>query len=128
MSIIRLICPEDCGNAPRKVMLRDFTLAAVRGDTAYMLKHVADSIVWEIAGNRKVVGQASFADAMRELHARPADLLEIRHIITHGRTAAVSGVVKYGSGSRAFCDVYEFAGSAKTAGIKSITSYIIELS
>lgn len=124
---IRVICREDCGNAPRKTLLRDFTLAAVSGDIAYLMKHLADSIVWEIAGKRKIVGQASFADAVRELHAKPPVELEIRHIITHGRTGAVSGVAKYADGSRSFCDVYAFAGAGKNAGIKEITSYIIEL-
>lgn len=125
---IRFNCPEDCGNAPRKTMLRDFTLAAVSGNIDFITKHAAESIVWKIAGSAKFVGLAPFADAMRELHGRQAIELEIHHIITHGRTGAVSGTVTYADGGRAFCDVYEFAGASKTAKIREITSYIIELS
>jgi hypothetical protein len=127
MEDIRLICPEDCGNAPRKALLRDFTFAAVRQDLDFIMKHLADSVVWEIAGKQQTVGQASFADAIRQWHAKPAVLLEIRHIITHGRTGAVSGVVTYDGSSRSFCDVYEFAGASRTAKLKKMTSYIIDL-
>jgi len=124
---IRVICPDDCGNAPKKAQLRDFTMAAVQGDIAYVMGCVSDNVEWEVAGGRKTVGKTGFAETVRQLHDRPAVELEIRHILTHGKTGAVSGVVKYADGGhRSFCDVYVFAGSAKDAKIRGITSYVID--
>jgi len=123
----RIVCPEDCGNAPKKKQLRDFTAAAVQGDAAFVTACVSDHVEWEVAGARKITGKARFAEALREMHDRPVSELEIRHILTHGKTGAVSGIVKYADGGqRSFCDVYVFAGSAKDAKIREIVSYVID--
>lgn len=123
----RFICPDDCGNAPKKTLLRDITRAAVQADFDFVKEHIADSVVWDIIGDQKIEGLQSFMDTLRQMHAKPALELEIRHLITHGKTGAVSGTVKYEEGSRSFCDVYVFNNSSKTAKIKEVTSYMIEL-
>ena len=123
----RVICPEDCGNAPKKAQLRDFTAAAVQGDLHRVLAHISDRIEWEITGSGKFAGKEQFAEAQRQMHGKPAAELEIRHILTHGKTGVVNGAVKYADGKkRSFCDVYVFTGSAKDAKIREIVSYVID--
>ena len=128
MSDLRIICGEDCGNAPRKELLKAFNIAFARGDAGFILEHVAPDIVWHMVGDRTVRGMEQFAEALDEMKGSKATELHIHNIITHGNTAAADGILKFGQKSYAFCDVYKFSGAAKTAKIKEITSYVIGIS
>lgn len=55
---------------------------------------------------------------------------KIHHTITHGKTAAVDGIMKVTDPSGnvkiyAFCDIYLMSGF-KNAKIKEMTSYVLE--
>jgi len=54
--------------------------------------------------------------------------LTIDNVITYGDTGCVNGIIEFGRGKQLrFCDVHEFTGHGKTAKIRRVTSYWIEV-
>ena len=123
---VNVICTEDCGNAPKKLVLRDLNIAFARNDKAYILEQISDDVVWYIVGSKKVIGKDQFSKELSQMKLKKAIEIEINHIITHGNAAAANGVIRYIKGNYSFCDVYLFNSFRKNAKIKEITSYIIE--
>ncbi|MDA2810533.1 nuclear transport factor 2 family protein [Nocardiopsis sp. RSe5-2] len=125
--MVQVTAAPDCGNAPRKQVLRDFAVAMAEHDTDSLLSAVADDVEWEIVGRRTVRGKADFAAAVAAGVDRRAETLRMDSILTHGREGAVSSRLGLpGGGGLRCCDVYTFSGHGKTATIKRITSYWIE--
>lgn len=126
---MKVICKEDCGNAPRKLVLRDLQTAWARGEVDAVLEHVRDDIVFDVVGRERIVGKDAFrAELERRAGAGSVSELHIHNIITHGWTAALNATITLADGRRyAYCDVYIFAGAARTAPIKEITSYVLPL-
>ncbi|WP_017623459.1 nuclear transport factor 2 family protein [Nocardiopsis chromatogenes] len=124
--MVQVTAAPDCGNAPRKQLLRDFAVALADRDTVALLSAVADDIEWDIVGRRTVRGKADFAAAVMAVVDRPAETLRMDSILTHGSEGAVSSRMGFpGGGESRRCDVYTFTGHSKTAKIKRITSYWI---
>lgn len=118
----------DCGNAPRKQVLRDYSVALVRRDVEALLALVADDVEWDIVGRRSVEGRDGLVSALDEVLAGEAEVLRLDAVLTHGKEGAVSGRVDFRGGGRLrFCDVHEFGGHGRSAKIKRITSYWIEV-
>lgn len=125
---LKIICSEDCGNAPKKEIIRDFTIAVARNNVELILDNVTENITWHIVGNKRYQGKDSYIEALGKLDNDKVTELRIDHILTHGKDGSSNGVVTYSNDKKhAFCNVYAFSSSAKHARIKEITSYIIEL-
>lgn len=124
-SKIKVTSPEDCGNAPKKLILRDFNIAFYEGNIDFILDNISDSITWNIIGNSVIEGKEGFIDKMNKVNEDKARELELYNLITHGYIASANGVVITDNGAYDFCHVYRFTGASKTAKIKEITSYII---
>jgi hypothetical protein len=123
----RIIVEEDCGNAPKRVLLRDFNIAFAERDADSFLRHLTDTIRWTTMGEQVIEGREQVARALEQMKQRATVELVIDTIITHGPTGAVNGTVTLEDGSRyAFCDVYRFS-SGKETKIKEITSYVIKI-
>jgi hypothetical protein len=60
------------------------------------------------------------------LRSGKATALTIAHVMSHGRSGAVDGVVVFGDKERAFCHVFEF-GSAKGDDVSGITTYSVAI-
>lgn len=125
---LKIVCAEDCGNAPKKTLLRDFNIAFARCDIDFILEHTTPDIIWQIVGDRIIRGQAQFADVLRQLQNNKATEIRLHNIITHGTTASANGILIFGEKRCAFCDVYRFNSAAKSGKIKTITSYAIDVS
>ena len=124
----KVIIDKDCGNSPKNLFLQKLTVAFAKGDAKFILKSVADDISWNIVGSQSVQGEQDFAEAIADVKNEKVKQLNINHAATHGKAGAVDGVKKLNNGKvLAFCDVYEFSGSTGTR-VKSITSYVIEIS
>lgn len=122
---IKITAPADCGNAPKKKVLKDFHVAIVTMDRTFLLENVAENITWNIIGDKIVEGKENFLNKLEKLHTDQVIELSIRDIITHGWIAAVHGKVIGTKRSYDFCHVYKFTSASKTAKIKEITSYLI---
>lgn len=123
---IKVICAEDCGNAPRKVLLKELYMSFSRNEIGFIEDHLTEDAIWNIIGDRWTQGKDLFLESLKKLRSLRVTEIQICNIITHGKTAAVNGSVHLeDNSSRAFCDVYLFNNSAKSGKIKEITSYII---
>ncbi|MEV6719461.1 nuclear transport factor 2 family protein [Streptomyces xanthochromogenes] len=114
----------DCGNAPRKEVLRDFVIAMAEADGETLAGMVGEGVEWHLVGEAVLRGRA----AVRAWAAGLPVAREITFgaVITHGREAGVDGTTEAADGRRyAFCHVLRFAGAARTAKIAEIRSYVL---
>jgi len=44
--------PSDCGNAPRKLFLRDLNIAFAKGDSGFVTANIHTRIAWNIVGQK----------------------------------------------------------------------------
>lgn len=120
-------CAEDCGNAPKKELLRDLTIAFAKNDTEFCINCMRDDIVWEMIGQNRFEGIGEYKEALNNWKKHQVKHLIIHNIITHGNTASLNGTMLLEDETKIdFCDVYNFAGFGKKAKIKKITSYVIK--
>ncbi len=122
--------PEDCGNSPRNLLLRDFNIAAAKGDLSFVERHLAEDVTWclfEPAGQKTIHGREKVLDELKNnLVIEPVEFA-IETVITHGKHGAVNGTIKATDGKTyVFCDVYTLSGHGKSDAITKMTSYIIE--
>ena len=116
--------PADCGNAPRKMVIRDFLIAVYQRDVDAVLAALHDNIQWEIVETTRLEGH----DAVRAWFAEqpPATELHVAMVITHGTDCGADGTVIHADGSQSrFNHILVFAGHSKTAKIKQLRSYVI---
>ncbi|MYA78628.1 MAG: nuclear transport factor 2 family protein [Gemmatimonadetes bacterium] len=115
----------DCKNAPKKALLRDFISAFAHADIEGVLSPMSDDIVWNLVGDSVIEGKENVRALLEAMQGVGTSDLVIESIITHGREAAVNGVIRSNSGqAHAFCDVVQFT-SASSMKIKTMTSYSI---
>ena len=125
----RIICNEDCQNAPRKQQLKDLQIAFARCDTKAILEMLSEDINWNILGHKKLSGLQAVSRHLETLKDSPTSTLTIDQIITHGKSASLNGTTKLKDGAEyGFCDVYEFSGAGKNSVIKNITTYCLRIS
>ncbi|PAV30961.1 hypothetical protein CIL05_04400 [Virgibacillus profundi] len=125
---LKVICTEDCGNAPKKQQLKDFNIAFAKNDLEFLMEYVTDDIIWNIVGEKQIKGKENFEEELRKMNTDIAEELQMTNIITHGKTGAVNGVLRFDKKKNySFCDVYTFSSAGKKAKIKEITSYVIEV-
>jgi limonene-1,2-epoxide hydrolase len=121
----KIICAADCGNSPKKLLLKDFSSALGRGTDAFVLKHLSDDVVWEWVGASPLRGKAAVATMLKRTNHEARQEMVIENILTHGSAGAANGTMRLTNGrSYGFCHVFEFSG-AKGETIKRITSYEI---
>ena len=117
----------DCGNSSEKALMRDLIIAFAKADVDGILAPMSDDIVWHLVGETVIEGKESVREMMEGMQNVGTSDLVIESIITHGREAAVNGVIRSNTGqSHAFCDVVQFTSVADLK-IKTMTSYSIEL-
>ena len=121
-----IVVNEDCGNSPRKAVLRDFNLAFINGEVDATLEFGSDDVTWNLVGEATIEGSAGMRAWLESMAGKKARRVVLENIITDGRTAAINGTYEMESGSRfAFCDVYEFEGAASDSPISNYSSYVI---
>jgi hypothetical protein len=126
---LKIICAEDCGNAPKKELLKEFNIAFAKNDISFIIENITDHVSWNIAGEPLIQGKDNFAETLKQMKKSKAIELHISNIITHGTTGAANGILIYENKKNyAFCHVYIFSSAAKNAKLKEITSYVIEVS
>lgn len=116
--------PENCGNAPRKMVIRDFLIALYQRDIPQLREALKDDVDWDVIGSTQLQG---VDEAISWVETQPdATALHLHTVITHGTDCAADGRVTYTDGTEvAFNYVFIFAGHAKTAKIKAIRSYLV---
>jgi hypothetical protein len=129
--MVKIICKEDCGNAPKKLLLKELTCAFAKGTAQrVLLPRLADDVTWEIVGAEPVKGKDAIARMLAEAakSGYKATQLEIENIITHGNAGSVNGYITMPDGRRyAFCDIYVWGSASAQSAIRKITSFSAEV-
>src|SRR5687768_7001105 len=121
--MMRLIADVDCGNAPKKQILLDRTVAMAKDDEDGAFDPLADDVEWELVGRRTIRGRSEAAKVAQEILGEPAKTLRVFEVLSHGKLSSINGRIEFASGRAIdFCDVHEFTSNAKTAKIARITS------
>ncbi|SDN09677.1 nuclear transport factor 2 family protein [Kriegella aquimaris] len=119
-------CPN-CGNSPKMEFLKQFNIAFAEGNVTFLMENVTDDIVWNIIGERKIVGIEAFTEELEKMQSVKVSELKLDQILSHGKEGAANGVMTMENGKHyAFSDFYVFQ-SAKGEKVKAITSYCIEV-
>ncbi|MBO6621705.1 MAG: nuclear transport factor 2 family protein [Balneola sp.] len=123
----KIIVKPDCGNAPKKELLKQLNIAFAKGNSDFLSEIVSDDIQWDIMGDQKISGKEQFIRKLDTLKSEKVSELILERILTHGKEGAANGIIKMQNGKEyAFSDFYEFTG-AKGAKVRSITSYIVRI-
>jgi len=123
--MMKIKISTDCGNSPKNLFLRDFSLAFTRGDSSDLLSRISNDFVLTVVGERKLQGRQALAGELESLPLNQVREVEISHVLSHGKTGAVDGTVALLDGGKlAVCCVFEFS-SAKGDRISRIIAYII---
>lgn len=126
--MVKVTVHEDCGNAPKKLFLKDFLVAVVSNDSAFIARNMTDDIRWEMVGSQCISGKQDVLTQLQQSRSDEVAELIIKTIVTHGYHGAADGFLKFKDGKTvAFCDVYQFRASTNNAPIKAITTYEIAL-
>lgn len=108
-------------------LLEAFNKAFARNDTHFVVNHVSENIKWTVVSDFTVEGKEAFTEALKSMESEEPWEMEIDKIITHGKDAAVNGIMKTKGGKQyAFCDVYKFSGF-NDPKISEMTSYVVEI-
>ncbi|GEP93261.1 SnoaL-like domain-containing protein [Chitinophaga terrae (ex Kim and Jung 2007)] len=125
--MIKIQVQADCGNAPKKMFVKDFIIAIVNNDQASLEKNATDDIQWTTAGGETIEGKEAVLAALRRFRSDKVAELTIHTIITHGYDGMAEGLLKFKDGRKeAFCDVYRFKASTNHAPVKNIRTYTVE--
>ncbi len=123
----KIISSPNCGNSPKMEFLKQFNIAFVEGNVAFLTENVTDDIVWNMIGNKKLEGIKAFTEELEKMQPVKASELILNQILSHGKEGAANGVMTMENGKQyAFSDFYIFQ-SAKGEKLKGITSYCIKL-
>lgn len=124
--MVKVNVQPDCGNAPKKLFLRDFVIAFANNDVSSIRELVTDDAVWEVVGSTSVNGKTEIEALLKKLSDKDLIEMTISTIITHGDAGSVNGKTLSKDGkSQGFCHVGTFNSHGKNAKLKQITSYII---
>ena len=125
---MKVIVREDCGNAPRKEILRALLIAIVEKDTQTILDFVAEDVRYVEIGKRELQGLDYFLERIEEVFDEEVRELELFHFITHGKQASVNGRLDFLNRKEYhFSIIFEFKSAGKHALLKEITNYIISV-
>jgi hypothetical protein len=117
----------DCGNAPRKVFLKDLYISLAHGDNKILNNNIQDNINWQVTGQPLVTGKVNYLKALDGYQLWKVKEITVDTIITHGPDASVSGQITATDNLKyAFCDIYRFKGAGGTI-INSITTFLVRL-
>ncbi|GHO93871.1 hypothetical protein KSF_039190 [Reticulibacter mediterranei] len=126
--MVTITVHEDCGNAPKKLFLKNFLVAVTSLDRAFVARNTTDDIRWDLVGDQCISRKQDVLTALQRSRSDEVVELIINTIVTHGYNGAANGLLKFKDGKTvAFCDVYQFRASTNNAPIKAITTYAIAL-
>jgi ketosteroid isomerase-like protein len=120
---------EDYSKSPRKAFLRDLNIAVANNETDKILSSLTNDIVWNLLGERTIIGKAEIADMFPGGAEVVIEELTIRTVLVDGNQGAIHGQMRLNTGKvYAISDFYHFESKAKDAKIKEMTSFAIDIS
>lgn len=124
---MKLVSNVDCGNAPKKQFVLDFTIAFVKADIKTILEMLDDNAEWNMVGTKIIKGKEGIRTELESIDLKEAQLLKIENILSHGKLCSANGEIHYPNSNIAFCNAYTFTSHSKVAKIKTLKSYSISI-
>src|SRR5690606_35523659 len=110
--------PQDCGNSPKRELIKNICLAVVNNDMAKFYSHLADDIIWEFVENVRLSGKQEVKDFYEKNRTGQVEGMVLDYILTHGKQGSARGNIILSARSIHFADFYEFASAKCTLIIK----------
>lgn len=124
---IKIICPVDCENSPKKKLLKELITTFALKDSSFLFEYISEDIHCDIVNKITIHGRKQIAEIIENKFTIRIVQIEILNIITHGKTAAVNGTIKLEDNSvYSFCNIFTFISPGKNT-IKEITTYVIKM-
>ncbi|SHE40157.1 hypothetical protein SAMN05444392_101335 [Seinonella peptonophila] len=125
---LKIICTDDCGNAPKKYFLKEFTIAFAKNDMVFIIDNITDNFQWNIIGKKIIKGKENFVETLKKMCNSKVTELHIKSIISHGYDGSLNGTLIFDNKkSYAFSNVFKFTSSRNNSKIRECTSYVIDL-
>lgn len=104
----------DCGNAPRKTIVRDLVVALAMKDTDFVAPLIAGDVSWTVIGEQHLVGGPAILVWISGLPV--VSEVVFGSLLTHGHEASVDGVLELSDGTKlGFCHPRVTRGGAASA-------------
>ncbi len=124
--MVKINIQEDCGNAPKKLFLKEFIVSMVTNKSTFVIDNITDDIQWYVVGGQSASGKPDVLSELRQARNNGVIELTINTIVTHGYDGVVDGLLKFQNGKTvAFCDIYRFSSPRNNAPIKTMKTYSI---
>lgn len=121
-----VVIAADCGNAPKKLLVRDWLIDAAAGDVEGVEARLDQAAHWEDVGAAECRGRSDVAAALVALPGAEVTTFGLHRLLSHGKHVAVDGTFECADGRVArFAHFIEFSGHGKNAGIESVVSYVL---
>lgn len=125
---MKVFLDEDCGNSPRNLFLKNFTVAFTKGESKYVQQNITEDAKWDYIGNKVITGKDDFLKELLKSKFIKPKKIKIDSVISHGNTGAVSGFMDLENGRNyAFCHVFRLSGFPRKAIVKKISSFVIKV-
>ncbi|HEV7379749.1 MAG TPA: hypothetical protein VGN64_08155 [Dyadobacter sp.] len=119
---IILNIPQDCDNAPKRRVIRDFIIAFYQNDWEAINDKLEDIFSFTIVGNRTIKTK----EDLKEYLYRDIDVIEltIYDVLSHGKYGACNGCLKTRNEEISFAYFFHFQSAGKN-GVSAISEYMI---
>ena len=120
---VEVIVGVDCGNAPKKAQVRDWVISLARGQVDEVCDALSDGVTWEVAKADTTAGIERVRALVEDLASRDVSLVEIRHLLSHGKQVAAEGMLTVGGSEERFVHMITYSGFGKSAKISEVLTY-----
>lgn len=124
---ITFIYPNNCGNSPKTVKLKELYQSLIAGNLDLLIESVDDEVLWTLIGDSQIKGKQNLIDKVESYSLEQIDSLVLKSIITHGKLGSVSGkfTLKEDTRDVHFSTTFLFSGAGSKSKIIEIDTYII---
>jgi|SRR5690625_545895 len=123
--MVKINVHDDCGNAPKKLYLKDFVISIVKNESTFISDNITDDIRWNVIGGQNISGKPDVLAELQQSRNNEVNELIINTIVTHGYDGVVDGLLKFKDGKAvAFCDIYRFSSPRNNAPIETIKTFM----
>lgn len=125
--MVKVQVAEDCGDTPKKQLVKDFNIAFAESNTEKILDIMTGDATWTLVGDNTYQGKDNIRVALEKMQIAEAKELKIDNIISNGNRCVANGTMVFADGVIGFCDLYVFDSYARDAKIKKLVSYGVDL-
>ncbi|WYP28084.1 hypothetical protein NSQ54_08360 [Alkalihalobacillus sp. FSL W8-0930] len=123
---ISFIYPNDCGNSPKTVRLKEIFQSLIEGNLEIFIESIEEEVQWNLIGDRQIKGKENVVHKIKSFSLEQLNTLTLKTIITHGKLGSVSGTVKLEDTNEIdFSTTFLFKSAGSKSKIIEIDSYII---